>query len=132
MHLFDITVTPLQRRNRAVFVSKDQLLEPDVASGDSVVLRDQSGDYFAGTVVEEVSGPGIADGVESRYLVHLGVRLPEEYALLRLGRRKADEVEVDQCGPAMIEDMQGFLDLLGDARLARQRGPRVPMQRLHH
>ena len=105
MQLLDITLTPLQRRNRAVFVAKDQVQESDVAVGDSVVLRDERGDYFAGTLIEEVSGPGIGDGSESRYLVHLGVRLPEEYALLRLGRDRAEEVDNAQCGPAQIDDM---------------------------
>ena len=129
MQLVDITLTPLQRRSRAVFVTKDQVQDPEVTAGDSVVLRDERGDYFAGTVVDEISGPGIADGAESRYLVHLGVRLPEEYAMLRLGRHRAEGVDTEQCGPAQIDDMQGFLDLIGEAREAREGSPRVPSQR---
>jgi hypothetical protein len=42
--------------------------------------------------------------------VHLGVRLPEEYAMLRLGRRPAETDGQEQ--------LQEVLDLLGDARSA--------------
>ena len=127
MQLLDITLTPLQRRNRAVFVGKDEVRGRDVAAGDGVVLRDERGDYFAGTVVEEISGAGLGD--EPRYLVHLGVRLPEEYAMLRLGQHRAEGVDDEQCGPAQIDDMQSFLDLIGQAREVREGGPRVPAQR---
>ena len=129
MQVLDITLTPLQRRNRAVFVTKDQVQDPDVTAGDSVVLRDERGDYFAGTIVDEVSGPGIGDGSESRFLVHLGVRLPEEYAMLRLGQHRPGGVDSQQCGPAQIDDMQEFLDLMGRAREARGGASDLPSQR---
>ncbi len=127
MHLFNVTLSPLQRRNRAAFVlaTGDVALRP----GEKVVLRDQDGDYFAGTVVGPVEEP------ELRMHVHVGVRMPEEYALMRLERdRHFDQLlaslldgdldetdaavddEVEVCGPAMVDDVQVLLDLLGDAR----------------
>jgi hypothetical protein len=99
MELLDIRLTGLQRRNRAAFVRRSDLPGgPSLAPGQKVVLRDEAGEYFAGTVVD------VED--EERCLVHLGVRLPEEYAMLRLGRRTADDQE----------PVQDVLDLLGEAR----------------
>ncbi len=128
MHLFDVTLTPIQRRNRAAFVPARA--EVDLWPGEKVVLRDQDGEYFAGTVVGPVEEP------EPRVHVHVGVRMPEEYALLRLERdRHLDELlasvldgeledeaedaiddEIEVCGPAMVDDVQQLLDLLGEAR----------------
>ena len=128
MHLFDVTLTTIQRRNRAAFVPAQA--EVDLWPGEKVVLRDQDGEYFAGTVVGPVEEP------EPRVHVHVGVRMPEEYALLRLERdRHLDELlasvldgelddehedaiddEVEVCGPAMVDDVQQLLDLLGEAR----------------
>ena len=117
MELLDVRLTALQRRNRAAFVERGEL--PDAAvlvPGQKVVLRDQTGEYFAGTVVDEQDGQALP-----RYLVHLGVRLPEEYALLRVGRqRPAPEAEG-------LGEMQAMLDLLDDAR--ESLGGRVPSQR---
>jgi hypothetical protein len=112
MELLDVTLTPLQRRNRAAFVAREG--SRDVVVGERVVLRDEHGDYFAGSVV---------DVDQRRYLVHLGVRLPEEYAMLRLGRGRSG-------GDARPEgdDVQSVLDLLGEAREAL--GGRMPSQRL--
>jgi hypothetical protein len=84
--------------------------EPELAPGQRVVLRDEQGEFFAGTVVEMVD--------EERYLVHLGVRLPEEFALMRLGRIQ---------GRAGAGQEQELLDLLGDAREALVR--QMPGQR---
>ena len=131
MHLFDVTLTTLQRRNRAAFVPP--LDEVELWPGEKVVLRDQDGEFFAGTVVGPVEDP------EPRVHVHVGVRMPEEYARLRLDRdRHLDELltgmldgdvdegtaaaedaiddEIEVCGPAMVEDVQQLLDLLGEAR----------------
>jgi hypothetical protein len=127
MHVFDVTLTPLQRRNRAAFVPADA--ELDLWPGEKVVLRDQDGEYFAGTVIGPVEDP------EPRVHIHVGVRLPEEYALMRIEReRHLDELlgsilegaldeeddsvddGVEVCGPAMVEDVQQLLDLLGEAR----------------
>ncbi len=140
MHLFDVTLSPLQRRNRAAFVPATST--PALRPGEKVVLRDQDGEYYAGTVVGPVEQP------ELRIHVHVGVRMPEEYALMRLERDKhfdqllasllegdLDETETESavddelevCGPAMVEDVQVLLDLLGDAResLARQSARRL-------
>ena len=131
MHLFDVTLTTLQRRNRAAFVPAVD--EVELWPGEKVVLRDQDGEYFAGTVVGPVDDP------QQRVHVHVGVRMPEEYALLRLERDRHLDVllagllgsdldeataeaedavddEIEVCGPAMVEDVQQLLDLLGEAR----------------
>lgn len=101
MHLLDIRLTGLQRRNRAAFVRRSDLpTASSLAPGQNVVLRDEAGEFFAGTVVD------VDD--EERCLVHLGVRLPEEYAMLRLGRG-------GRPGNAPVQDV---LDLLGEAREA--------------
>jgi hypothetical protein len=130
MHLFDVTLTTLQRRNRAAFVPADA--EVELVPGEKVVLRDQDGEYFAGTVVGPVDLP------EGHVHVHVGVRMPEEYAVRRLERdRRLDDVlahilggelddgldeteddELEVCGPAMVGDVEQLLDLLGDAREA--------------
>ncbi|HET6560722.1 MAG TPA: hypothetical protein VFG72_02520 [Marmoricola sp.] len=112
MELLDVTLTPLQRRNRAAFVARQG--SRDVAVGERVVLRDEHGDYFAGSVV---------DVDDRRLLVHLGVRLPEEYAMLRLGRRRPGAEP-----PGDGDDVQSVLDLIGEAREAL--GGRMPSQRL--
>jgi hypothetical protein len=111
MELLDVTLTPLQRRNRAAFVARHGARE--VTVGEQVVLRDEHGEYFAGSVV---------DVDERRILVHLGVRLPEEYAMLRLGRRTGVEPRPE------AQEVQSVLDLLGEAREAL--GGRMPSQRL--
>jgi hypothetical protein len=115
MELLDVTLTPLQRRNRAAFVAREG--SRDVVVGERVVLRDEHGDYFAGSVV---------DVDQRRCLVHLGVRLPEEYAMLRLGHRRPGASGTD----ASPDDdgVQSVLDLIGEARNAL--GGRMPSQRL--
>jgi hypothetical protein len=115
MELLDVTLTPLQRRNRAAFVARKETR--NVVVGEHVVLRDEHGDFFAGSVV---------DVDERRYVVHLGVRLPEEYAMLRLGRL-APRPPGPEPRP-QGEDVQSVLDLLGEARDAL--GGRLPSQRL--
>lgn len=118
MELLDVTLTPLQRRNRAAFVAREG--SRDVVVGERVVLRDEHGDYFAGSVV---------DVDARRYLVHLGVRLPEEYAMLRLGHRRpgASGGAGTDARPE-DDDVQSVLDLIGEARNAL--GGRMPSQRL--
>ncbi len=133
MHLFDVMLTPLQRRNRAAFVPASTIHA--LCSGEKVVLRDQDGEYYAGTVVGPVEEP------ELRVHVHVGVRMPEEYALMRLERDKqfdqllarlldgeldekeaAVDDELEVCGPAMVHDVQELLDLLGNARESLAQG----------
>ena len=102
MELLDIRLTGLQRRNRAAFVRRSELAcAPALIPGQKVVLRDEEGEFFAGTVVD------VAD--EDRCLVHLGVRLPEEYAMLRVRRPGGPRGDAQ-------DDVQGVLDLLGEAR----------------
>jgi hypothetical protein len=112
MELLDVTLTSLQRRNRAAFVDRSDPSTPPLIPGQKVVLRDEVGEYFAGTVVDEQDA--------TRYLVHVGVRLPEEYALLRLGQQRPSP-EAERLG-----DVQAMLDLLGEARESLGR---VPVQR---
>lgn len=112
MHLLDVRLTGIQRRNRAAFVRRSDLPGGgELAVRQQVVLRDEHGDFFAGTVID------VDD--EGRYLVHLGVRLPEEYAMLRLGRGRRSSDGQHQ--------MQEVLDLLGEAREAL--GGPLPAQR---
>jgi len=119
MHLLDVTLTELQRRNRAAFVRRADIPgAPALSAGDKVVLRDQRGEFFAGSVVDGDSGEGT-----TRYVLHVGVRLPEEYAMLRLGRVRPAESRRQR----ERDDMQSVLDALGEAREAL-RG-RLPQQR---
>ncbi len=112
MELLDVRLTGIQRRNRAAFVRRSDLPgAPELVPGQKVVLRDEDGEYFAGTVVD------VDD--QQRCLVHLGVRLPEEYAMLRLGRTRGVTDDGQQ--------LQEVLDLLGDAREAVVRA--MPGQR---
>ena len=119
MELLDVTLTSLQRRNRAAFVQRGDLHgAPDLVPGQKVVLRDEEGEFFSGAVVDAHEHEG-----DRRYLVHVGVRLPEEYAMKRLGRRggvAAAEREEDP--------VQEMLDMLGEARDTLN--GRVPSQRL--
>lgn len=115
MELLEVTLTAIQRRNRAAFVERSDARP--LARGERVVLRDERGEYFAGAVVdcdEAETGGG------RRYLVRLGVRLPEDHALQRLGH-------VPQARSGLDDDVDGLLDLLGDARNAL--GGRIPSQR---
>lgn len=104
MKLLDVRLTGIQRRNRAAFVRRSELPgSPQLTAGEKVVLRDENGDFFAGTVVDAED--------QERCLVHLGVRLPEDLALMRLGRRHGRPSRED----AQLQDV---LDLLGEAREA--------------
>ena len=114
MELLDITLTGLQRRHRVAFVARDAV-GATLLPGDAVVLRDEEGEHYAGTVLDEA-----VTGTETRYVVKVGVRLPEEYAMKRLGAHRPAERADD--------DMQDLLDLLGEAR-AMLAPRRVPAQR---
>ncbi len=119
MELLEVSLTQLQRRNRAAFVQRSDIPgSPDLQPGHKVVLRDDQGDYFAGTVVD---GDVVGDDV--RYLVHVGIRLPEEYALLRLGRTRSSGPATDDAP----DGMQSVLDLMGEAR--ESLGGQLPSQR---
>jgi hypothetical protein len=113
MELVDVRLTGIQRRNRAAFVRRSEIAgSPELRLGQKIVLRDEEGEYFAGTVLD------VIDETEELFLVHLGVRLPEEFAMMRLGRQRAR-------GESGQE--QELLDLLGDARDVL--GGRMPVQR---
>lgn len=74
----DITLTRLQRRNRVAFVGRDAA-GVTLLPGDAVVLRDEGGDYYAGTVLDQaVTGP------ETRCVVKVGVRLPPQSLATRV------------------------------------------------
>lgn len=106
MELLDVRLTGIQRRNRAAFVRRVDIPgAPVLVPGQKVVLRDEQGEFYAGTVVDTED--------EERYLVHLGVRLPEEFAMMRLGRQGRQPAR----GGA-DEQLQDVLDLLGEAREA--------------
>jgi hypothetical protein len=120
MELLEVTLTDLQRRNRAAFVSAREVPGGRVlGAGEKVVLRDDEGDYFAGTVIDCEQ-----QGRDLRYLVHLGVRLPEMYAMLRLGRARPSPADD---GDEQAE-IQSVLDMLGDVRDAVAGYP-LPAQR---
>ena len=100
MELLDVRLTGIQRRNRAAFVRRSDIPgTPELVPGQKVVLRDEDGEFFAGTVVD------LHDEDSQTYLVHLGVRLPEEFAMMRLGRMHGARGE---------DQVQEVLDLLGD------------------
>lgn len=107
MELLDVRLTGIQRRNRAAFVRRSDLPgTTELVAGQKVVLRDEHGEFFAGTVVD------VDD--DERCLVHLGVRLPAEYALMRIGRSHGDPEGRAQ----EHQGVQEVLDLLGDVREA--------------
>jgi hypothetical protein len=115
MELLDVSLTELQRRNRAAFVACTEL-DGELSPGERVVLRDDDGEYFSASVVDTDEFAG-----EDRYLLKVGVRLPEEHAMRRLGRVPAPRSAGD-------DDMDELLDLLADAR-AMLAGASVPPQR---
>ena len=115
MELLDVSLTELQRRNRAAFVACHEL-DGELVPGERVVLRDDDGEYFSASVVDTDEFAG-----EDRYLLKVGVRLPEEHAMRRLGRVPAPRTAAD-------DDMDELLDLLADAR-AMLAGAHVPLQR---
>jgi hypothetical protein len=120
MELLEVTLTDLQRRNRAAFVSGREVPGGRVlGAGEKVVLRDDEGDYFAGTVIDWEQ-----QGHDLRYLVHLGVRLPEMYAMLRLGRARPSSADDGD----ELAEIQSVLDMLGDVRDAVAGHP-LPAQR---
>ena len=114
MELAEVTLTPLQRRNRAAFLKHSDLArqQADVgrdpqalAPGDEVVLHADDGGYFSGRVIESLVARG-----EETYLISVGVRLPKQWALLRAGQEVPHPALGD---PEAQEQTQELLDLLG-------------------
>lgn len=115
MELVDVVLTPLQRRNRSAFVTFEDLGRQQITDerpqraleiGERVVLHDDEGEYFGGTVVDTVQ---VTEGVDS-YLIRVGVRLPEEWALLRVGKASAPSAPQDP--ETGVTDVLDMLDAL--------------------
>ena len=51
MQLVQVTLTPLQRRNRVAFAVTPSVSATHPETGEQVVVRDQSGSYFGALVV---------------------------------------------------------------------------------
>jgi hypothetical protein len=119
MEIINVALTPLQRRNRAVFLDQAdfdaqvalegrdlRVLEP----GEKVVLH-ADGDYFAGTVIDQVS--------TDKYLISMGVRMPAEWAYRRAGRPVPAGLEATETATGETNvRTQELLDLLGELRKA--------------
>ena len=82
MQLVQVTLTPLQRRNRVAFAVTPSLGSAHPETGEHVVVRDQSGDYFGAFVV---AAEYDADG-RGTHQLRLGTALPESIAARRLAR----------------------------------------------
>lgn len=82
MQLVQVTLTPLQRRNRVAFAVTPSLSSSHPETGEQVVVRDQSGAYFGAVVVASEYD---ADG-RGTHQLRLGCALPENIAARRLAR----------------------------------------------
>ena len=81
MQLVDVTLTPLQRRNRVAFaVTCLGGGHPD--AGEHVVVRDQCGAYFGAVVVSSSYDPS----GRGTHRLRIGAALPESIAERRLAR----------------------------------------------
>jgi hypothetical protein len=81
MQLVDVTLTPLQRRNRVAFaVTSLGAGHPD--AGEHVVVRDQRGAYFGAVVVSS----SYDAGGRGTHRLRIGASLPEAIAERRLAR----------------------------------------------
>lgn len=105
MQQIDIELSELTLRRRSVPVSHRAAgLSAALEVGESVVLRDVSGEYYSATVADHTF-----DTDDTHYRLDLGVRLPEEIALDRLaGLPFAFD----------SEGLQELLDLIGQVRNA--------------
>jgi hypothetical protein len=136
VELAEVTLTPLQRRNRAAFLKHSDLVRQqtdvgrDVHSlspGEQVVLHADDGEYFAGRVIETLLAQG-----EETYLISVGVRLPQEWALLRVGHKVPRQPT--RTSDAQ-EQTQELLDLLGAVTVSyvglpkQSTGGRTPRRR---
>jgi hypothetical protein len=81
VQLVDITLSPLQRRNRVAFaVTSPGSGHPE--TGEHVVVRDQTGAYFGAVVVASAYDH---DG-RGTHQLRIGASLPEQVAQRRLAR----------------------------------------------
>lgn len=112
MELVETAVPELSRRSRSMLVSHAatslaRRLEP----GEEVVLHDRTtGDHWAATVVDVHVPPAAL--AQPDYRLALGVRLPEEHALARIGQVAGHEALFRE----EQVDVQDLLDLLGAVR----------------
>ena len=105
MLLLDLALTDHERDNRSAFVLRSELPgTPLLIRNEEVVIRDEDGRFFTGTVIDTHDA-----GHDIGYLVRVGVRMPQAYALLRLG---LPEVTAD-----------------GTVRPVRTAAPTIPRQR---
>lgn len=122
MELVETTVSELTRRSRSMLVRHDATAPLRcLEAGEEIVVRDPAtGDYWA-AVVAEVHLTTTAATDRPDYRVELGVRLPEEHALARVGEVTGHQAlfSEDQV------DVQDLLDLLGAVRRAG-RGSAAP------
>ena len=81
MQLVQVTLTPLQRRNRVAF-AVTPLGTPSPETGEHVVVRDQSGAYFGAVCVDS----SYDENGRGTHHLRLGVALPETLAQRRLQR----------------------------------------------
>lgn len=111
MELVETAVPELSRRSRSMLVRHAATaLARRLELGEEVVLHDPAtGDHWSATVVD-VHAAGSA--TERAYRFELGVRLPEEHALARLGEVTGHEKLFSE----EQVDMQDLLDLLGAVR----------------
>jgi hypothetical protein len=103
VQLVQVTLTPLQRRNRVAFAVTPSLSSSHPETGEQVVVRDQSGAYFGALVVASEYD---ADG-RGTHQLRLGTALPEEIATRRLARTDflapAAEVLHEQIAEFLVE-----------------------------
>jgi hypothetical protein len=81
MVLLELALTDRERDCRSAFVLRSELPgTPLLTANQEVVIRDERGDFFSGSVLDTHDA-----GRDIGYLVRVGVRMPQTYALLRLG-----------------------------------------------
>src|SRR4051794_7274428 len=86
MLLLDLALTDHEHDRRAAFVLRSELPgAPLLTLNEEVVIRDEGGHFFAGSVIDSHDA-----GHDIGYLVRVGVRMPQAYALLRLGLPDVD------------------------------------------
>lgn len=81
MVLLELALTDHERKRRSAFVMRSELPgTPLLTANQEVVIRDNRGDFFSGSVIDSHDA-----GHDIGYLVRVGVRMPQSFALLRLG-----------------------------------------------
>jgi len=108
MRLLDVSRTGLRRADRAAFVLRSHLDDaPMLTIGERVVLRDEHGEYFAGTVADSQD---LDEDVA--YVLHVGGRQTPAARSARVRRLRAHGTVREMPSEAAT---QALLDLLGHA-----------------